>query len=83
MFVDVSENALVSELVSIGGFAEVLQKQQPAQLVEVVGDEIGGGCENRTHDRSFAVSQSVFAAVCQRSHKSLCKEALANLTLSR
>jgi hypothetical protein len=56
MFVAVSENALVSILVSIGGFREVLQKQQPAQLVEVVGDEIGGRCENRTHDRSFAVS---------------------------
>src|ERR1017187_7455880 len=54
MFAAVSENALVSILVSIGGFAEALQKQQPAQLVEVVGDEIGGGCENRTHDRSFA-----------------------------
>jgi hypothetical protein len=54
LFVDVSENALVSELVSIGGFVEVLKKQQHAQLVEVVGDEIGGGCENRTHDRSFA-----------------------------
>ena len=28
-------------------------KTNPPQLVEVVGDEIGGGCENRTHDRSL------------------------------
>ena len=54
MFVAIPENALVSELVSIGPSAEVLQKQQPAQLVEVVWDKIGGGCENRTHDRTFA-----------------------------
>jgi hypothetical protein len=81
MFVAVSENALVSELVSIGLFAQVLQKQQPAQPIEVVRDEIGGGCENRTHDRSFAVSQSMFAVVCQRSHKSLCLQTLADSTV--
>ena len=48
MFAAVSENAPVSMLVSIGGFREVLQKQRPAQLVGIVGDEIGGGCESRT-----------------------------------
>jgi len=56
MFVAVSENALVSILVSIGGFREVLQKQQPAQLVEVVRNEIGGGCENRSSSAAIALT---------------------------
>jgi hypothetical protein len=64
MFVAVSENSLVSILVSIGGFREVLQKQQPAQPVEVVWDEIGGGCRNRTDDRSFA-DASAFVSIAR------------------
>jgi hypothetical protein len=56
MFVAVSENALVSILVSVGVFSEVLQKQQPAQLVEVVWDEIGGGCENRPSHAAIALT---------------------------